>query len=55
MRVPRIDTLLVKNNCRQNDRGMRVPSDIGKPVVNVLFNGNTPDCDAKNERLNFLA
>jgi hypothetical protein len=55
MKIPRIDTLLVRNNLRQNDRAMRVPSDLGKPAANVLFQRNTPDCDSKNERLNFLA
>ena len=54
LKVPRIDTLIAKNNLLQNNRNMRIPADLTK-TVSVPFQGGTPDCDTKNERLNFLA
>ena len=55
MKIPRIDTIMVKNSYFQNNVGMKIPAGIGKPVADLTFRGNSPDCDTKNERLNFLA
>ena len=55
MKIPRIDTLLVKSKFKQTDRAMTIPSDLKKPIADKSLHGCTPDCDAKNERLNFLA
>ena len=54
LKVPRIDTLIAKKNLLQTDRNMRIPEDLTK-AVKIPFQSGTPDCDTKNERLNFLA
>lgn len=55
MKVPRIETIIARNNEIQSNKGMRIPSDLGRPYIDIIFQGNTPDCTAKNNKLNFIA
>lgn len=55
MKIPRIETIIAKNNAIQNHRGMRIPSDLGRPYIDVIFQGNSLDCSAKSNKLNLIA
>ena len=43
MYIPRIDTLIIKNNAVKNGRQMRIPTDLNKPV----FVKSVPVCNQK--------
>ena len=53
MKVPRIETLVARNNQFPNSKGMRIPTDLRKPMV--LFQGTNPNCEQPNRKLNFIA
>jgi hypothetical protein len=55
MKVPRIDSIIVKSYANSNSKGMRIPGDLGKPYIDVIFQGKTSNYATNNNKLNFIA